>query len=138
MYNQDTFFQLSLLGQIGLTTLSLVLAIAVFFLTFVIFRKIRHYSLGIDLIIRLGFAITFFWIFLWLSPQIYYLYFQLIIDNLPWQIVISTPLSPNDLSRFLLFQNTNSLAHHSRAALGWSMILYAIINALWQTRKPVA
>jgi len=137
MYNQDTFFQLSLLGQIGLTTLSLVLAFAVFFLTYIIFRKIRRINLIIDLIIRLGIAVTLFWVFLWWSPQIYYLYFQLLIDNLPWQIVITNPLSPNDLSRFLLFQNTNSLAHHSKAVLGWAMILYAIINALWRTRKPV-
>jgi hypothetical protein len=128
MYDQDTFFQLSKLGQAGLALLSLGLAFLIICLTLAAFRKISRLFPSIDLAVRLFVVMGVFWLFLWLSPQIYYTYYQSLFDNLPWQIVISTPPTARDLSRILLLQNTNSLAEHSKAVLGWLLILLALKN----------
>jgi len=134
MYDQDTFFQLSKLGQAGLTLLSFLLALILAHLSRVIFRKIPGINLAVDLTLRLFTVIGIFWLFLWLSPQIYYIYYQFLIDSLPWQNIISTPPTARDLSCILLLQNTNSLAQHSKAVLGWFLILLAIKNTFWLNR----
>jgi len=128
MYDHDTFFQLSRLGQAGLATLSLLLALLMICASLALLKKSPRLVTGMGLPVRLVFATGIFWLFLWLSPQIYYTYYQSLIENLPWQNVISMPPTIGDLSRILLLQNTNSLAQHSQAVLGWLLILLALKN----------
>ncbi len=135
IYERDTFFELTLLGRAGLTMLSILLAFIVIYIAFVLFKHGSRKSLGIDLGLRLITAATLFWLFLWLSPQAYYLYYQTLFDGLPWQIVIMRPPSISDLGDILLFQGRNSLAEHSKAALGWILILGALFVTCRQNRK---
>ena len=68
--------------------------------------------------------------FVWLSPQVYYVYYLMIFDGLPWQIVVRTPPGPGALVRLLAFQDKASLSAHGQAALGWAMLA----AALWRGR----
>ena len=135
IYQRDTFFELTLLGRAGLTTLSVFLALIVVYIAFVLFKHGSRKGPGIGLGLRLIIAVTLLWLFLWLSPQAYYLYYQTLFDGLPWQIVIMTPPSISDLGDILLFQGRNSLAEHSKAALGWILILCAFFATYRQNRK---
>jgi hypothetical protein len=127
IYERDTFFELTLLGRAGLTMLSILLALVVVYIAFILYKNGPRHSLGIGLGSRLIIAATLLWLFLWLSPQAYYLYYQTIFDGLPWQIVIMTPPSIRDLGDILFFQGRNSLAEHSKAVLGWILILGALV-----------
>ena len=63
-----------------------------------------------------------------LAPQIYYLYYLQILENLPWQWVIGLAPPVTDLWDLLIFRERNNLSHHSRAALGWLMLVIALIR----------
>ncbi|MEO1139034.1 MAG: hypothetical protein AAFW87_06220 [Pseudomonadota bacterium] len=78
---------------------------------------------------RIVLAITVFWAFLWLSPQVYYFYYMLIIDSLPWQIVIKAPPGAGDLVRLMSFSDDASLSAHGQGALGWAMVAAAVFKA---------
>ena len=130
MYDRDTFFQLSLPGQVGLALLSLGLAFIFIWMAHPAYKTILPFSTSIGMALRFVIALFLFWLFLWLSPQVYYLYYQTIIENLPWQNVISYPPSVRELGQVLFLQNTHSLSDHSKAILGWALILNAIINTL--------
>ena len=132
MYDNDTFFQLSTFGRTGLLMLSSALVALTLIVTFKVFNKIPYVHLSIDILLRFIVALALFWLFLWLSPQVYYFYYLTIIDNLPWQIVIQPPPAFEDIAGILFFQNTNSLASHSKAALGWALIISASIDTFWQ------
>jgi len=128
IYERDTFFELTLLGRTGLTMLSILLAFIVIYIAFILYKHGPRHNLGIGLGLRLIIAATLLWLFLWLSPQAYYLYYQTIFDGLPWQSVIMTPPSISDLGDILFFHGKNSLAEHSKAVLGWILILGALIT----------
>ena len=78
MYESDSFFTLSVGGQIGLALLSLWLSVLVLW---ALWRGTR----GLPRLSRLGAAYLGFWLFVWLSPQVYYQYYRLIFDGLPVQ-----------------------------------------------------
>ena len=81
MYSEDSFFTLTPMGQFGLVTVSFGLLLGVLALA----------SWGVKgrrLSIRITTALAIYWLFVWLSPQIYYAYYRMIIDGLPQQWVI--------------------------------------------------
>jgi vacuolar-type H+-ATPase subunit I/STV1 len=113
-YDGDSFFTLSTAGQIGLAALSVALfagALAV------VWRWPRIWM-----------ALLVFWLFLWLSPQVYYLYYQMIFDDLPWQIVVKTPPGPGKIAQLLFFFDRPTLSAHSKGVLGWALIAMAVVR----------
>ena len=125
MYDHDTFFHLSLWGRCGLVLLSLALGGLTIAAAIVIFRKVRNLPAVPALTLRALFAITLFWVFLWLSPQAYYTYYTAIIEDLPYQWVITRPTSWVEIASILFFQNANTLAQISKMAFGWALIFLA-------------
>jgi len=121
MYVEDSFFTLSIVGRWGLVLISLLLGGATLAL---LWRLIRERSI----LLRLLLAGALFAIFVWLTPQVYYLYYLVLIDGLSWQIVVAGPPSPFDLMRQLLFQDRANLSYHSRGVLGWTLILLALVQ----------
>lgn len=77
---------------------------------------------------RLLAALALFWLFVWLSPQIYYGYYLLIFDGLPIQSVIKLPPGPGHMVRLLTFTEEASLSRHGQGLLGWLLIA----SALWR------
>jgi hypothetical protein len=126
LYSGDSFFTLTQGQQIGLGMLSIILAFLVILIYFQIVKGRRFLS-------RFMLAFGFLFLFIWLSPQVYYAYYQIIFENLPVQIVIQYPPSPQELLQTLFFQESN-LSGHSKAVLGWIMIA---ISALLKKPKHV-
>ncbi len=124
MYAGDTFYGLPAAGQGGLVVLSTLLTLAAVACVLALFRLSK--SLGMRMIA----TVAVFWVFLWLSPQIYYFYYQIILDDLPWQIVIGGPPSPMALIDLLLFIGPATLAGHAKGVLGWTLLILGPLAAV--------
>ena len=120
MYAHDSFHTLTLLGKLGLVSLSLVLTAAIMLGAW---RAMARVSV----IPRIGVAVSLFYFFVWLSPQIYYGYYLILFDNLPLQIVIKAPPNPTQLIELLAFQGAATLSAHSLALLGWALITAVLV-----------
>ena len=123
MYDSDSFFDLTLIGRIGLLLLSSGMALG---LIAVVWRGFRSRPLWLRLI---G-AFALLWFFVWLSPQVYYLYYRFLIPDLPLQWVLKTPPGPLDIVRLLIFQGRETLSDHGKALLGWGLIAAAVIPSI--------
>ncbi|MBC8240183.1 MAG: hypothetical protein H8E30_06875 [Alphaproteobacteria bacterium] len=117
MYAGDSFFSLPAVGQGALVVLSALLALAAVLFALALFRLWK--SLGP----RMAATLVIFWLFVWLTPQIYYLFYQTILDGLPSQIVIGGPPGPRGLIDLLLFRGPATLAAHGMGMLGWMLII---------------
>ncbi|GFE64702.1 hypothetical protein [Litoreibacter roseus] len=118
MYEGDSFFTLSPLGQAGLLVLSVLLAI----FTIIIARKaMRGWSAPL-------LAIMVFYGFVWLSPQLYYQFYRVIIDGLPQQWVVGQPPSVELIFDILSFQGPSNLSFHGQAILGWCLIILSLVR----------
>ena len=116
MYESDSFFTLTPLGQAGL----LVLSLALFFAT--LYGAWRLAS-GKSLLLRLLIGMALFFVFTWASPQVYYQYYRMIIEGLPQQLVIKAPPSALEILKLLTFQAEANLSAHSKGALGWALMV---------------
>lgn len=121
MYGGDSFFTLTGAEKIGLVLLSLGLSAVSLFVAWLASRRF-------PLPVRIVIALTLFAAFIWLSPQVYYQYYRMIIDGLPAQIVIKRPVGFLELARTLAFQRDASLAVHSQGILGWALIGVAALR----------
>jgi hypothetical protein len=115
MYAEDSFFTLSATGRLGLVLLSLLLFAA-------IVCVMHRISRGLPYLAALSLAFIAFWVFEWLSPQIYYLYYVAYFDNLPFQNVVQFPPSAMSLLQLITFQAEPTLSAHGRGCLAWAMI----------------
>jgi hypothetical protein len=115
MYQNDSFFDLTPLGQIGLACISLTLFAMMLFVTFRLLHKAPI------LVGMLG-AFVFFYVFVWASPQVYYMYYRVLIPDLPLQWVIWPPPEPFKAIKMLAFQWRDNLSAHGQGILGWGMI----------------
>ena len=130
MYAEDSFFTLSVAGRVGLVCLSSAMAIAMFWFARIAFRFVDGVPQVKRLLARLGISTGLFWAFVWLSPQIYYLYYQAIFDGLPWQFVIGYPPGLGALVDLLAFAAAQTLSDHSKGALGWGLAIHAAAGLL--------
>ncbi len=135
MYDGDSFFTLSNSSQIGLALLSLSLTVVCLIATGRLFRLIPKRGLPARLAARLGVAVFVTWLFVWLSPQIYYLYYLTIFDGLPWQIVVQNPPEFHAILQQVTFSGPATLSDHSKGLLAWLLILYASAQPLWQRAR---
>lgn len=123
-YPDDSFFTLSLAGQVGLALLSCLLAVGTVLLVWRVSRR------GVP-VLRLLMGLAVFWVFVWLSPQVYYGYYLLIFDGLPLQWVVQNPPSLVHVAELLGFAAQEDLSHHGQGVLGW----LCIGTALWPERN---
>jgi len=68
-------------------------------------------------------SLALFWLFIWLSPQVYYMYYRMIIPDLPLQWVIWPPENPLTAFKYLFFQGPQNLSAHGQGLLGWWLIV---------------
>lgn len=119
MYAQDSFFDLTLWGRIGLVGISTVLFALVVFAAWRLLRGPVWF--------RISCALMLFWIFVWASPQVYYMYYRTIIPDLPLQWVIWPPPWPDQAARMLFFAGPQNLSAHSQGLLGWALLVIGFI-----------
>jgi hypothetical protein len=129
MYEGDSFYTLSGAGQVGLLILTLTLSVGILALGFILMRRRRF-------IICLCIAAVLFFAFVWLSPQIYYAYYQVLFDGLPWQIVVKSPPGPATLWQLLSFSGDSTLSAHGQGLLGWLLIVMAHIRPKAVSASP--
>ncbi|MEM7634235.1 MAG: hypothetical protein AAF299_06730 [Pseudomonadota bacterium] len=129
MYEGDTFFSLTLAARFGLVLLSLGLA-ALMLAVFVRLTCLLAWP------VRLLLAPAFLWLFVWLSPQVFYLYYMMLFDDLPLQIVVQSPPRPSKIAHLLSFSDKAALSHHAIGLLGWALVGLAVFGerAVWSTR----
>lgn len=121
MYAQDSFFTLTIPGQIGLALLSTVLAAITIWVAMRLMR-------GRRLVLRILWAFACWAAFIWLAPQVYYTYYIFLLDGLPWQVVIKAPPDPVELLRILTFTERANLSFHAQGALGWLLLVLAVLR----------
>ncbi|MDB2407995.1 hypothetical protein N9W17_05715 [Jannaschia sp.] len=118
MYDQDSLFTLTPLEIAGVLAISLAMWLACAWLV----RRGRSRA------VRLALAVGAFAGFAWLSPQVYYLYYMIVFEGLPWQIVLDEPPSPLRLLRLLSFTAEATLSRHGQGVLGWSLLAVAFVS----------
>jgi hypothetical protein len=123
MYQGDSLFTLGLLEAAGLLAVTGALVLGVLALA----RRICRGGPGRRLVAAAG----LFWGFLWLSPQVYYAYYQLIFEGLPVQIVIGWPPGAETVLRRLVFAGPATLAAHGQGVLGWVLVVGAVRRFRW-------
>lgn len=121
MYENDSFLTLSIIERIGLLGVTLVLSIALIWL----FWKTIYW---VNVWLRPFFALVFLYVFIWLSPQIYYLYYIVIFDFLDLKNVIHPPFNPLILANLLTFTESGKLADHGKGVLGWILIALSFLH----------
>ncbi len=121
MYADDSIHTLSTTQQIGLCFISLALLCMMVLLSLKLFKNK-------PVIVRIIIAIGLFYLFIWLSPQLYYAYYLLIFMDLPIQLVIKAPPGIGPLVKILTLQNSATLSNHSVAFLGWALISLALMK----------
>jgi len=121
MYADDSIHTLSTTQQIGLCFISLALLCMMVLLSLKLFKNK-------PVIVRIIIAIGLFYLFIWLSPQLYYAYYLLIFMDLPIQLVIKAPPGIGPLVKILTLQNSVTLSNHSLAFLGWALISLALMK----------
>lgn len=124
MYEGDSFYTLTMWGQIGLLAVSLLFAVAALGLT----RIMVMYR---PLVIRVPIWAFLFILFVWASPQGYYTYYRMIFDGLPAQSVLGALPPPDQIIALLTFRAAPTLSAHSVGILGWLML----VVALWPQRR---
>ena len=118
MYRDDSFFTLGIAEAAGLVVLAAVLAFCLLKLVLRVCRRGKIWQ-------RLAWVLGLFWVFLWVSPQIYYLYYQLIFLGLPVQLVIDWPPGAEVVLRRLTFTGPATISAHSQGVLGWAILVVA-------------
>lgn len=116
MYLQDSFFDLSPWGRVGLIVLSTCLF---FFTVFTTKLVLNNKPVWLCILGSLG----IFVLFVCLSPQVYYMYYRILIDGLPLQWVIKPMEAPMAALKYITFQGPENLSAHSQGLLGWFLIL---------------
>ena len=121
MCANDSIHTITVIQQIGLGFISLTLLSMMIFLSLKLFRNK-------PMIVRIMVAIGLFYLFVWLSPQLYYAYYILIFEDLPIQLVIKAPPGIWPLVKILTLQNNTRLSDHSLAFLDWVLISLALLK----------
>ncbi|MEL6767469.1 MAG: hypothetical protein AAFP17_09840 [Pseudomonadota bacterium] len=121
MYANDSFWTLSPAASAGLLGLSTALALT-------LLAVVRRVSKTAPIYGRAPIALGVWWLFLWLSPQLYYAYYWTVIPGLPVQNVIRQPPGPLSLFELLSFRGPATLAAHSQGVLGWACVAVAVLR----------
>ncbi|MEM9581714.1 MAG: hypothetical protein AAGA08_01225 [Pseudomonadota bacterium] len=121
LYAEDSFFTLSLAGRIALASLSLVLSVGCLWIVFYCVE-------GLGRFVRLLIALAVFYLFIWLSPQVYYLFYLIIIDGLPLQWVIQSPPGLRKILRLMTFTERATLTEHGQGVLWWALAVTALMR----------
>ena len=132
-YKGDSFHTLSEPGQVGLLLLSLVLAVALIGLaaakTWHLYRVAGAWSFprfpGFVLLDGLA-NLLLFWLFLWLSPQLYYAYYLVLFDDIAWQWVVKPPPGLGVVLDLLAMARSGSLSDHGLGLLGRAVLLLSL------------
>ncbi len=127
-YTDDSLWTLGWGGRIGVVAISVIGLVGIFAALALKSRAFGRFSpwMAIPLDILAGLLIYLG--VLWLSPQVYYTFYQMIFTDLPVQIVIKSPVDPDRLHQILIPVKGGSLADHLASIGFWAVLPFTI----WQ------
>ena len=132
-YEGDSFYTLNGFQRAGLIAVTVTLSGSLLFLGtckshFLYHLKtekiFREYA--IPLIDLLG-ALGLFYLFVWLSPQAYYLYYLCIFNDLPLQGVVKGGPSIAELGNLLTLEFGQTLSQQGQGLLGRTLVIQIIL-----------
>lgn len=123
VFEGDTYFVLVHGGEAALAALS-------GFLVFLAVAAVRLARRHVELrAAASGVGFFLWWLFVWLTPQAYYLLYMALVDGLGFALIIGWPPWPARLFELLTFQGRASSIDPGLGALGWAMILLSLPKA---------
>ncbi len=130
MYADDSFFTLSVPGQIGLVLLSALLTSAFVFGFWTLTRRR-------NVLFRLAAAVMTLWLFVWLSPQVYYTYYLVLFDSLEFKNVIKSPPTASDMISLMTFSDRANFSNHGKGILGWGLVIASVFRptGIWRAAR---
>ena len=120
-YGEDSFFTLGWGGRVGVVAISLILFGFCLWVSYAAAASLGR-------VWRVSIALVAFWLFVWLSPQVYYMFYLLIFDGLPLQWVIKAPPGADVLLSLMTFTERATLSEHGKGVLGWAMVAAALLR----------
>ena len=84
MYSEDSFYTLGTYGRLAVIGVSLGMFAVLLALGYVLAKARKG-------VVRIAIGMFLFWIFVWLSPQVYYTLYQFLFEGLPRQWVVGSP-----------------------------------------------
>ena len=121
MYAEDSFFTLGMGARIALVCLTLTLSVLCLWLVW-------YMTEGIGRVGRVLIAVGIFYLFIWVSPQVYYMLYWAVSDGLPLQWVVQSPPNPLKLFKLLTFTDRATLTEHGQGVLGWLLIVTGLLQ----------
>ena len=121
IYAEDSFFTLGSGGRVALVCLTVVLSAFCLWLVWYLAEGFGRFT-------RVLLSLALLWLFLWVSPQAYYMLYYAIIDGLPLQWVVQSPPTPIKLAKLMSFTDRATLSEHGQGVLGWMMMIVALLR----------
>ena len=115
MYSEDSFYTLSAYSRLAVVAVSVGMFAALLVLGYVL-MKARNGAA------RIVVGMFLFWIFVWLSPQVYYALYQFLFEGLPHQWVVGSPPMLDELARLITFSGRQTLSAHGQGVLFWTLM----------------
>lgn len=125
-YANDSLWTLGWGGRLGVIAISSLGLIAVFGAIAVKSKRMARLPglLAVPLDIIAGLLI--YSVAFWLSPQLFYSFYQIIFPDLPAQIVIKSPLDQDRLRTIIIPAQGGSLADHLAGVGFWAVIPFTL------------
>lgn len=123
VFEGDSYLILIGGGEVALAALSGLLV----FLAVASVRVVRRYVNLPAAVPALG--IVSFWVFVWVTPQIYYLLYMALLEELEFRWIVGWPPGPQRLMSLLAFQAEATKVDVALGVLGWVMVLAAFPRA---------
>ena len=125
--NQDTFYNLTIIGRISLIVLSIALIVVLFWVNEYKSNVLKHLFLDTSRwktwLLDVFLTVILFAIALYFSRQIYYGLYQLLFDNLSFQWVLPPLFELVDVYQFLVFDDRESYSGLLKGITFWTMLL---------------
>ena len=132
-YEGDSFYTLGRIERTGLMALTLflsgILLIVRAYKSHYLhrFRGLIAHATLVFPVLDLCAAFSLFYLFVWLSPQVYYLYYFIIFNDLPLQLVIKEGPEILQIVKLLTMNDQPVLSLHGQGLLGRSLIIQIIL-----------
>jgi hypothetical protein len=129
MYSEDSFYTLSTYGRLAVVVVSLLMFTTLFALSYVLMSARKG-------VVRVAIGMLLFWVFVWLSPQGYYVLYQFLFEDLPRQWVVGSPPMLDELVGLITFSDRQTLSSHGKGALFWALVLLSWCLRLKAPKAP--
>jgi len=136
-YPDDYLFNLTKVQIVGLITITTVMALLLFIActasSYLLYKWVHEYLLRWQMVLScMCLALLLCAIALAIVPQLHYLYYRLIIPDLPAQWVPVGDLSWDTLLRYFLLRADDSTTVHAKGITVWMCVIGSALVAFWQ------